>query len=173
MFSGKPFWSLGTTAQNALLLYHVVLVRRITNKFLDLHHSVSAGLFLRKMHTGWKVRWAGMVTTSLSQSWTTPQMRGYQASRKQNFGEGRNKFSTRYFIGIALLIIELRKHEVVRNHFIEFFSVRRYVRYQMIANDSPQNCSFSFSYGTIVSQNPANDHLGLNRRISPAASTYR
>ena len=40
--------------------------------------------------------------------------------------------------------IELRKLEVVGNHFIEFFTVRRYVRYQMIANDSPQNRSFSF-----------------------------
>jgi len=51
---------------------------------------IIAGLQARKMHTGWKVRWAGMVMTSRSQSLTTPWMRGYQASRKQNFGKGRN-----------------------------------------------------------------------------------
>ena len=45
MFSGKPFQSLGTTAQNALLPYHVVLVRGITNKYLDLDHSVSVGVY--------------------------------------------------------------------------------------------------------------------------------
>ena len=75
------------------------------------------------MHISWKVRWAGMLMTSCSQSFTRPWMRGYQAVWKQNFGEGRywmctgNKRSKRYyFIWIALLITELRKHEVVGNH---------------------------------------------------------
>ena len=70
---------------------------------------------------------------------------------------------------MAILIIELRKGEVVGNQFTKFFSGRRYVRYQMIANDSPQSRSFSFSYGTIASQNAAGDRLGLSRQISPTA----
>ena len=43
---------------------------------------------------------------------------------------------------------------------------------KMIAKDSPQICSFPFSYGTIASQNPADDRLGFTRRISPASGTY-
>ena len=39
-----------------------------------------------------------------------------------------------------------------------------------ISNDSPQNCSFPFSYGTIASHNPAGDGLGFTQWISPAAS---
>lgn len=31
-----------------------------------------------------------LVMTSRSQSLATPQMRGYQVSRKQNYGEGKN-----------------------------------------------------------------------------------
>ena len=45
MSSGKPSQSLGTTAQNGLLPYHVVLVRGITNKFLDLDRSVCVGVY--------------------------------------------------------------------------------------------------------------------------------
>jgi len=43
------------------------------------------------MHAGWKVGWAGMVTTSPSQSLATPQKRCYQGSRKQNYGKGRKR----------------------------------------------------------------------------------
>ena len=43
------------------------------------------------MHVGWKVKWAGMVTTSGSRSLTAPQMLSYQALWKQNYGQGRNR----------------------------------------------------------------------------------
>ena len=45
MSNGKPFQSLGATAQNALSPYSIVLVRGITNKFLELERSVRVGLY--------------------------------------------------------------------------------------------------------------------------------
>lgn len=45
----------------------------------------------------------------------------------------------------------LRQPQII--NFIQIFSVRNYLQYQIIASDSPRNHSFHFSYGTITSQN--------------------
>ena len=45
MSSGKPFLSLDATAQNALSPHRILLVRGITNKFLELELSVRVGLY--------------------------------------------------------------------------------------------------------------------------------
>ena len=47
MSNGKPFQSLSASVQNALSPYRIVLVRGITNKFLELERSVRVGLFLK------------------------------------------------------------------------------------------------------------------------------
>ena len=52
------------------------------------------------------------------------------------------------------------------NYFIEIFAVRQYIRYQMIVNDSPQNRSFPFLYGTIAQ--PAN--VAGSRRVTTTVS---
>ena len=92
--------------------------------------------YIRKMHVGWKVRWAGMVATKNSK----------QVLR-----------TILIFIWIGLLSIELL--EIVENYFIQIFSVWEYAQYQnLIESDSPQNHSFPFSYRMIASRNPAGDY---------------
>ena len=53
---------------------------------------------------------------------------------------------------------------------ISFYSIFFSSTICFISNDSPQNCSFPFSYGTIASHNLAGDGLGFTQQISPAAS---
>ena len=71
------------------------------------------------MHTGWKVRWAGMVTTSRSQSLTTPRMRGYQASENKILAKGGTEWENRKWY--YLNSFTYPKREVVVNHILEFF----------------------------------------------------
>ena len=63
-------------------------------------------------------------------------MRGYQAAQKRNLAKGgtecQNGKQALETIFYWNSFFELRKREVVGNHFIEYFSVQRYVRYQMI-----------------------------------------
>ena len=72
---------------------------------------------------------------------------------------------TKFYLN-RLLLIELPKLVVVGNYFIQIFSVQLYVRYQMIASDSPQNSLFPFSCRMITSQNPPSDCLTLSRPLT-------
>lgn len=88
--------------------------------------------YTKKMHVGWKVRWAGMVATK-TKLWDKLKEKTV------------NKCLEQYFIWIGLLFIELL--EIVENYFIQFFSVREYAQYQnLIESDSPQNHSFRFPF---------------------------
>ena len=93
--------------------------------------------------------------------------------REKQQEETLNRRSRQYFIWIGLLFIELPKLEVIGNYFIQIFSVREYVHYQMIASDSPQIRSFSFSYGRIAIQNPAGDRLRLRGPVLESPETFR
>ena len=87
--------------------------------------------------------------------------------REEQEEETLNRRSRQYFIWTGLLFIELPK---LGNYFIQIFSVRQYVLYQVIASYSPQIRSFSFSYETIAIQNPAGDRHRLSR---PLTTTLR
>ena len=78
---------------------------------------------------------------------------------KQNEKTG-NKCLKPCFTLIALLTIELRKREVVGNHFIEFFfSLTIWeISKLMIANDSPQNRSLGITEHDIVPHTVSNAH---------------
>lgn len=52
--------------------------------------------------------------------------------REKQEEETRNRRSRQYFIWIGLLFIEVPKLEVIGNYFIQIFSVRQYVLYQVI-----------------------------------------
>ena len=52
--------------------------------------------------------------------------------REKQEEETRNRRSRQYFIWIGLLFIEVPKLEVIGNNFIQIFSVRQYVFYQVI-----------------------------------------